>query len=158
MDLKGHRVDLKGYRVEVHLIQASGVSLLRGVSSGRKWGTGQGGEKRGRGAMGVECTLAVIGTGGPVAEGWAALERRAHGQEAAEAERDALAKLARKLEDRVREKDALVARALEESQATLEDARAMGHRVKELEGEAAERLADAEEAARRESRALQEQE
>ena len=92
-----------------------------------------------------------------MAEGWAALERRAHGQEAAEAERDALAKLARKLEDRVREKDALVARALEESQATLEDARAMGHRVKELEGEAAERLADAEEAARRESRALQEQ-
>eukprot|EP00976_Prorocentrum_cordatum_P004570 89799-Prorocentrum_minimum.AAC.1 len=38
-----------------------------GESSGRTWGTGQGGEKRGRGArMGVECVLAVIGTGGPV--------------------------------------------------------------------------------------------
>eukprot|EP00959_Pyramimonas_sp_CCMP1952_P189848 3971761-Pyramimonas_sp.AAC.1 len=41
-------------------------SRLRGLeNSGRKWGAGQGGEKRGRGAMGVESTLAVIGTGGP---------------------------------------------------------------------------------------------
>eukprot|EP00976_Prorocentrum_cordatum_P082710 1184932-Prorocentrum_minimum.AAC.1 len=34
--------------------------------SGRKRGAGQGGEKRVRGAMGVECVLAtIIGTGGP---------------------------------------------------------------------------------------------
>eukprot|EP00976_Prorocentrum_cordatum_P110154 1195146-Prorocentrum_minimum.AAC.1 len=40
--------------------------------SGRKWGTGHRVEKRGRGAVGVECALAVIGTGGPVKgnSGW----------------------------------------------------------------------------------------
>eukprot|EP00959_Pyramimonas_sp_CCMP1952_P092798 1941995-Pyramimonas_sp.AAC.1 len=57
-----------------------------GESSGRKWGPGQGGEKRGRvsgvlraplpllaqedpalyGVWGVECILAVISTGGPI--------------------------------------------------------------------------------------------
>ena len=42
------------------------VSRAQGESSGRKWGTGQGGEKRGRETRGVECTLAVFGTGGPV--------------------------------------------------------------------------------------------
>eukprot|EP00976_Prorocentrum_cordatum_P013637 272049-Prorocentrum_minimum.AAC.1 len=46
---------------------ACDVSRAQGKSSGREWGTGQGGEKKGRGAMGVECTLAVLGTGrGPV--------------------------------------------------------------------------------------------
>eukprot|EP00976_Prorocentrum_cordatum_P055247 1114881-Prorocentrum_minimum.AAC.1 len=45
---------------------ACDVGRAKGGSSGRKWGTGQGGEKRGRpGLWGVECTLAVIGTGGP---------------------------------------------------------------------------------------------
>eukprot|EP00959_Pyramimonas_sp_CCMP1952_P162185 3390794-Pyramimonas_sp.AAC.1 len=40
----------------------------QGESRGRKWGTGQGGAKRGRvsALCGVECTLAVVGTGGPV--------------------------------------------------------------------------------------------
>eukprot|EP00976_Prorocentrum_cordatum_P073912 1181312-Prorocentrum_minimum.AAC.3 len=37
-----------------------------GEQWGRKWETGQGGEKRGRETRGVESTLAVIGTGGPV--------------------------------------------------------------------------------------------
>eukprot|EP00976_Prorocentrum_cordatum_P001406 28576-Prorocentrum_minimum.AAC.3 len=55
------------------LIHLAGRRTLRvmlavgesGESSGRMWGTGQGGEKRGRGAMGVVRTLAVVGTGGP---------------------------------------------------------------------------------------------
>eukprot|EP00959_Pyramimonas_sp_CCMP1952_P317249 6639828-Pyramimonas_sp.AAC.1 len=38
---------------------------LTGVHSGRKWGTGQGGEKRVRKTRGVECTFEVVGTGGP---------------------------------------------------------------------------------------------
>eukprot|EP00959_Pyramimonas_sp_CCMP1952_P340578 7133310-Pyramimonas_sp.AAC.1 len=51
-----------------------------GENGGRKWGTGQGGENRGRSAMGVECTLAVTGTGGPVKRsdvtGWSGMLRR----------------------------------------------------------------------------------
>eukprot|EP00976_Prorocentrum_cordatum_P011433 229734-Prorocentrum_minimum.AAC.2 len=45
---------------------ACDASRAKGERSGRKWGSGLGGEKRGRGAMGVERILAVIGTGGPV--------------------------------------------------------------------------------------------
>eukprot|EP00959_Pyramimonas_sp_CCMP1952_P449078 9403443-Pyramimonas_sp.AAC.2 len=33
---------------------ACDASRAKGERSGRRWGTGQGGEKRGRGAMGVE--------------------------------------------------------------------------------------------------------
>eukprot|EP00976_Prorocentrum_cordatum_P075669 1181987-Prorocentrum_minimum.AAC.1 len=50
-------------RVSVPLVCEA--SRARGERSGRKWGTGQGGEKRGRGATGVERILAVIATGGP---------------------------------------------------------------------------------------------
>eukprot|EP00959_Pyramimonas_sp_CCMP1952_P060437 1262567-Pyramimonas_sp.AAC.2 len=53
-----------------------GDGLACDVSSGRKWGeqwekvgNWTQGEKRGRGAMGVESTLAVVGTGEPVKYG-----------------------------------------------------------------------------------------
>eukprot|EP00959_Pyramimonas_sp_CCMP1952_P036489 763702-Pyramimonas_sp.AAC.1 len=46
--------------------------MLAGPKVGERWeqvGSWTQGEKRGRGAMGVESTLAVIGTGGPCGKG-----------------------------------------------------------------------------------------
>eukprot|EP00959_Pyramimonas_sp_CCMP1952_P047092 983126-Pyramimonas_sp.AAC.1 len=44
---------------------ACDASGAKGERSGRKWGTGHR-VRRGKGLWGVECALAVVGTGGPV--------------------------------------------------------------------------------------------